>query len=198
MKIKVNSWHFKIYMWWLHHTGREQPARVSLCPYFNTVFVFAPWALLMDQLRKAFTWFGHRLIAGGEMTRRGLSIFPSRTGGFIARLLAATVFVIVFFVSLYWLVRLILVIWQYPIDTLWILLYGMMTLGLTIVASGVLIGMFFGVRAIRPKGKRESKPRHVPEPMHMPGTLKLFFGWASAKHQKICPWLEFVDPRDDS
>ena len=197
MRIKVNSWHFRIYVWWLHHTGREQPKKIGLCLYVNTVFWFAPWALLMDQLRKAFTWLGHRLIDGGEAIGRRLPIIPSRTVGFIAWLMVAVVLAIAFFGSLYWVGRLIWVIWQYPIDTLWILLFSAAALGALIVAAGIFAGAFFGVRRILPKGKHERKPRPVSEPMHMPGTIKLFFEWASAKHQKICPWLEFVDPRDN-
>ena len=193
MRIKVDSWHFRIYVWWLHHTGREQPTKVGLCLYVNTVFWFAPWALLMDQLRKAFTWLGNLLIDSGEAIGRRLPIISSRTGGFIGWLMVATVVVIAFFGSLYYLGRLVWIIWQYPIDTLRILLYS----AAVALAAGIFVGAFYGVRAILPGGKRESKPRPEPEPMHMPGTIKLFFEWASAKHQKVCPWLEFVDPQGD-
>jgi hypothetical protein len=42
MNIKVNSWHYKVYCWFLGY----EPSQANLCPYVRTVFLWAPLKFL--------------------------------------------------------------------------------------------------------------------------------------------------------
>lgn len=172
MKIERDTWHARRFHRWRsslparHRWSLEQNnvRAVSLCPYFWIVMVFAPIARMLD-------WVADLTEVPDKDWRAALEFCF-----FIAMVIWCVGLCVGLVVAL--VVNLV-VDWWATLKTLGLILAGVV---------GFVVGV--GSLVLWSEKRREKKQRKSDGKPKAPPLVK---EWASAKHRRVCPLIEFED-----